>query len=98
MALAALKFVQPLLQISYIAISGLVIMATIWLIVTNVSKIVYLAGGGQSAFHLPLALTISCANLIFFTQIYFLYIKIMCIRILFRKRKVGDLFSNLILF
>ncbi|KAI1723087.1 hypothetical protein Ddc_07282 [Ditylenchus destructor] len=82
LALASLKAIQPYWQVPYLITSGIVLGATAWLIVQTIQAL-----ANSTTVEWSLALTLSFANVVFLIQLYFLYIKVVCIRALIRKRK-----------
>jgi hypothetical protein len=80
----SLKTVLPYLQLPYLLNSGLTLATLVWVIVRIANVLVQ-----DDSLQWPMALLLCSANLVFLEQSYFLYIKMICFKMLIRKRRVG---------
>ncbi|CAD5233613.1 unnamed protein product [Bursaphelenchus xylophilus] len=82
-AVVSLKTVLPYLQLPYLLCSGLVLATLVWLIVRVSALLVE-----TEVVTWTMVVLLSSLNLIFLEQLYFLYVKMVCFKMLIRKRKL----------
>ncbi|CAD5230435.1 unnamed protein product [Bursaphelenchus okinawaensis] len=82
-AVISLKAVLPYLQLPYLLCSGLVLATFVWLIARLTTLIV-----DADTVTWPMIVLLCAMNLVFLVQIYFLYVKLVCFKMLIRKRKL----------